>query len=431
MAAQTTGDLQYGVGRWNVGSGVLILLSLVCIVIGVYAYSIQATYGEIVTGLRNIGTQAGAPWGLYVVFLVYFMGIAFAGITVTALARLFNLDALRPISRMATLMSLIAVILGGLAILVDLGRPLRALVYVFLYARPMSPFFGTFTVVIAGYFFATLVYLFLDGRRDAAICAKQTNGALGGLFRCWASGYSGTTVERKRHENATFWLAIAIIPLLVVATSTLGAVFGLQVGRPGWNSALQAPGFVVLAWLSGVGHLAILAAFARGVFGVQDKISGRLFMWLGNLMMVLSAIYLYFMVVELLTGSYQAEPHEARITQALLTGEFAPIFWISLMSLALAFVLLLVQFVQKRPTLGIVALAGILVNIAAIGKRYLIVIPSQTHGTLLPYGTGSYVPTMVEVGVVVGLLGLGVLLFVLFAKLFPLFEVDGKLGEDA
>ncbi|MEE9154636.1 MAG: polysulfide reductase, partial [candidate division NC10 bacterium] len=73
--------------------------------------------------------------------------------------------------------------------------------------------------------------------------------------------------------------------------------------------------------------------------------------------------------------------------------------------------------------LGVIVLSGVLVNLAAIGKRVLIVLPSQTHGTLLPYVTGSYSPTWVEYSVILGLLALGALLYTLFMKVFPIMEI--------
>lgn len=63
--------------------------------------------------------------------------------------------------------------------------------------------------------------------------------------------------------------------------------------------------------------------------------------------------------------------------------------------------------------------SGVLVNLAAIGKRFLIVVPSQTHGMLLPYETGSYSVSWVEVAVIAGLLALGALLLGGFIKTFP------------
>ena len=72
--------------------------------------------------------------------------------------------------------------------------------------------------------------------------------------------------------------------------------------------------------------------------------------------------------------------------------------------------------------------SGVLVNLAAIGKRILIVVPSQTHGTLLPYGTGLYSPTWVEYSVILGLLALGALLLSLFMRVFPIIEIPQYAG---
>lgn len=413
----------YGIGQWNVGWYVVVGILLAFVALGVFAYSLQLVEGEVVTGLRDIGTMGGATWGLYVAFIVYFVGVSFAGITVAALIRLFNLEQLRPISRMAELLTVISLILGALSVLVDVGQPLRALISLPRYGRPMSPFFGTFTLVISGYLFASLVYLYLAGRRDAAVCAERSRGGLQTFYRLWAAGYGDTPEERRRHERATFWLALAILPLLVAAHSTLGVVFGLQIGRPGWYSALQAPGFVILAGVSGIGHLIVIAAIFRWILGERERLNLKLFQWLGNILMALTVVYLYFMVVEWLTASYQSPHHEARISAAILTGPYAPIFWVSIAALIVPFLLLFLQFLTGRYRVGVTVLAGILVNLAAIGKRYLIVVPSQTHGTLLPYGNGFYTPSWVEISVVLGLLGLGALLYTLFIKIFPIMEV--------
>ena len=115
---------------------------------------------------------------------------------------------------------------------------------------------------------------------------------------------------------------------------------------------------------------------------------------------------------------------------ALLSGRYAGVFWLSVVALLVPAVLLFTQFAQGKYTIGVAVLSGVLVNVAAIGKRYLIVVPSQTHGTLLPYGTGQYTPSWVEVSVILGLLGLGAFLYILFVKVFPIMEVaDAGKGE--
>jgi molybdopterin-containing oxidoreductase family membrane subunit len=486
--------LPYGIGRFTAGWYILMVALLGLIGLGLYAYSRQLTEGLIVTGLRDIGTMGGSAWGLYITFDAYFVGVSFAGITVAALIRLLNLEHLKPVSRMAELLTVISLILAAFSVIPDLGQPLRGIVNLFLYARPQSPFFGTFTLVIAGYLFASLIYLYLDGRRDAALCAR-TPGRLQGFYRLWAAGYRDTPAERERHARTSLWLAIAILPLLVTAHSTLGFVFGLQVGRPGWFSALQAPGFVAMAGVSGVGLLIIIAAILRRVLGEEERLNLDVFKWLGNFLMVLIITYLYFMVVEFLTSTYAGHHHEVRTSLALLTGEYAWLFWGVVVMMVIAFgvlvlpylpapggvrlpafqpryayatgttalvvaVMMLVRVIPvasqaglalspaiarwlpwllgillglfavsilplvRRNSIAGATLSGVLVNLAAIGKRYLIVVPSQTYGPLLPYPIGSYSPTWVEYSIILGLFALGTLLYVLFMKVFPILVLS-------
>ncbi len=71
--------------------------------------------------------------------------------------------------------------------------------------------------------------------------------------------------------------------------------------------------------------------------------------------------------------------------------------WLSwlLVALLAVFALSLLPLLRANVVASAV-LSGVLVNLAAIGKRYLIVVPSQTHGSLLTYPTGSYSPTWVS-----------------------------------
>jgi len=421
MAARTA-QVSYTTGRVKNSFYFMLVVLLALIGLGIFAYSRQLINGEIVTGMRDIGTMGGATWGLYIVFLIFFVGVSFAGITVAALIRLFNLEQLKPISRMAELLTVIALILAAFIVIIDLGQPVRGVVNLFLYARPMSALFGTFTLVISGYLFASLVYLYLDGRRDAALYAQQP-GKRQWFYRLWAAGYKDTTVERNRHNQTTWWLALVILPLLIIAHSTLGLVFGLQVGRPGWFSALQAPAFVTLAGVSGMGFIIIIAAVLRNIPQLRERLPLQIFTWLGNFTWVLLIGYVYFMAVEILAATYIGHSAEGEVTRQIISGVYGWIFWTSIGLIFISFAVLFGQFLRRRYNIGLIVTAGVLVNLAAIGKRYLIVLPSQTHGSLLPYSAGTYSPTWVEYSVVVGLLALGTLAYMLFVKVFPIMEV--------
>ena len=428
--AQRVERLPYGVGRVTARWLLVVVLATAVLGFGVYAYFRQFTEGEVVTGLRDIGTMGGATWGLYVVFVVYFVGVSFAGIILAALIRLLNLHHLKPVARIAEVSTVIALILAAFSILADVGNPVRAIVNLPKYARPGSPFFGTFTLVISGYLFSSLVYLYLDSRRDAAVCARVP-GPLQGLHRVWAAGYRDTPGARERHFRVSFWLAVAIVPLLVTAHSTLGFVFGLQVARPGWRSAVQAPAFVILAGVSGLGLLILLAAIVRRVLGERERLGPEVFRWMNNFLMVLIVAYLYLLIVEVLSNVYQGAEGEVRVARELFYGHHAWLYWSSLGLLLASFFLLVWQFFVPRYALVAGVSSGVLVNLAAIGKRYLIVVPSQVHGTLLPYGHGSYSPTWVEYGVILGLFALGTLLFAVFMKVFPIMETPVAEEEGA
>ncbi len=416
---------------WS-GSKKFLMIAIALLIVvgwGLYAYSQQWINGLSVTGMGDIGTAGGAAWGLYIVFDVYFVGISFAGITIAALIRLFNLERLRPIARMAELLTIVVLVLAGLVVLIDLGQPGRGIINLLRYARPMSPFFGTFTLVISGYLFASLVYFYLDGRKDAAECAKQP-GRWQWFHKIWAAGYKDTPGERQRHRHTTWWLALFILPILVIAHSTLGLVFGLQVGRPGWFSALQAPSFVLMAGVSGLGFIIIIAAILRSVPKLRDRLPLEIFSWLGNFTWIMLIGYIYFIAVEILTSTYTAHRDEVLLTQQLFSGAYAWLFWSSLGLILVSFGLLFGQFLRRRYLISLMVISGVLLNLAAIGKRFLIVVPSQTHGTLLPYDAGAYSPTWVEYSIILGIFALGTLAYMLFIKVFPIMEIqENSKGE--
>ena len=135
MTTQTQ-KLPYGIGRFSGGWLFFLLICIALTGLGIYAYSQQLIHGEIVTGMRDIGTMAGAPWGMYIAFVIYFEGVSFAGIAVATLIHLFNQDQMKPIARMAELMTIIGLILASMCIIADVGKPGRALVNLLRYPTP-------------------------------------------------------------------------------------------------------------------------------------------------------------------------------------------------------------------------------------------------------------------------------------------------------
>ncbi len=399
-----------------------VVIAAVVLALGLYGFYLQLTVGHVVTGLGVI-SAGGVTYGIYIAFAIYFIGISFAGISTSAAVRLLGLEKYKPVARMAELLTVVALILGALSIVIDLGNPLLAPIFFPLYGRLTSPFFYTFSVVMTGYLWASLVYIFLSGRRDAAE-VKDRAPRFKWLYKLWTWRYSSAPEVVRRHESALWVLSLAIIPLLVMAHSFLGYVFGLEAGRPGWYSAIQAPAFVVVAGASGISALIIIAAIARKVFALNEQISLDVFRGLSNFVAVTVAAYLYFMASEAYTALYVGLAGEEAVYQAIYFGTYAPIAWFAVGSFVVAFLMIFSMFLRRRYSLAWIVVAAVLVNLASIAARYLIVVPSQTHGMLLPwYSIGTYSPNWVEWSVMAGLFALGYLLYAAVVKLFPIVEL--------
>ncbi|MCL1586822.1 MAG: polysulfide reductase NrfD [Actinomycetia bacterium] len=423
-------SLPQGIGRFTRGWILFFSVTTIILIIGILAFIYESQMGMTVTGMRDIGTQGGATWGLYVVMVEYFIGVSLAGLVLVAFANVFDVMSLRPISRLATLLTAVSLTVGLLAVVIDLGSPIRGIINMFLYVRPQSAFFGTFTLVAAGVLLTSLVFLFLNGRRDAMLLVEM-DPSRQWFYRFWASGYRDTDAEWERHRRVIFWLSILVGPLVVIALSTEGLVFGIQVGRPGWFGALQGPDFIVLAAASGLANLIVLSAIVRKVLDTGTSLIGPIvFKWLGGLLLAASAAVLYFQIVELFTLLYATPGAERQLADALIRGPYAWIFWLGLVLLVFGLVVLVVQ--AARGTWGVTPLviAAVAISTSAVAERYLTVIPSQTHGMMLPYEPGYYFPTWVEFAVVAGLFAFGALVIGIFMKVFPIIPLKRRPKQE-
>jgi molybdopterin-containing oxidoreductase family membrane subunit len=106
------------------GAGFRVATTLILLVIltGWMIFSRQLLYGLGVTGLNQ-----PVAWGFYIVNFVFFIGISHAGTLISAILRLSNAEWRRPITRMAEVITVVVLAIGGFHPVLDLGRPERML----------------------------------------------------------------------------------------------------------------------------------------------------------------------------------------------------------------------------------------------------------------------------------------------------------------
>jgi len=387
-----------------------------------YVWWTQLTEGLYVTGLRDLGVMGGSPWGLYITSFIWYVGIAHGGIAVSAGIRLMKLEQYRPVSRIAEVITLITLLMAGLNIIFDIGRPDRIFNMVTHYWERVghSPLIWDLTVII-GYFVLSATYLVISMREDLATFSEKLPRRWKIFYKLVMVGYDPK--EKAKVNQILWWLALSLIVLMALLSGgVIPWLFGLMVSQPGWFSAVQGPYFLTAALASAIAGVILVAATVRRLFGWHEELKLDIFMGLSKILAILVLIYLWFVLHEHLTIQYAGPLPERTVSTDLLFGGFAPAFWTVIGGLLLVFTYLASQTI--RPTsfsLKGTALASFAVLIFLWVKRFIIVVPSLLFPRM-PYPVGSYAPTWVEWSLLTGTLAISVLLFMLFTKVYPLVE---------
>ncbi|MFQ6016415.1 MAG: NrfD/PsrC family molybdoenzyme membrane anchor subunit, partial [Anaerolineae bacterium] len=365
------------------------------------------------------GMNTPVYWGIYITNFVFFIGISHAGTLISAILRVFRAEWRRPITRAAEAITVFALILGASNIIIDIGRPDRALNMI-IYGRFQSPLLWDVTSITI-YLTASITYLYLPLIPDLALLRDRPNLA---PWRRWlysklALGWTGNELQKHRLERAITIMAVLIIPIAVSVHTVVSWVFAMTI-QPMWHSTIFGPYFVVGAIFSGIASIIIVMAIIRRVFHLEEYLTPRHFNNLGLLLLVMSLFWFYFTFSEYLTEFYGGEPAGMSVFTAKLLGEFFPLFWTMV---AFNFVIPFIILVNPRTrTIAGTVAVSILVNIGMWLERFTIVVPTLTRPRL-PYGWGIYRPTWVEISILIGCFALFAFLYVLFAKVFPIISI--------
>ncbi|MBZ5661022.1 MAG: polysulfide reductase NrfD [Acidobacteriia bacterium] len=405
-----------------------------CIVLwGLYAYIHQLREGLIVTGMRD-----QTSWGLYITDFVFFIGISHAGTLISAVLRVTDAGWRRPITRLAEGITVFALCIGGPMVIIDMGRPDRML-NLFTHGRIQSSIFWD-VLGVSTYLTGCIIYLYLPMIPDLAFLAKREEFGekRRKFYRALSLGWTGSVEEQHLLEKCISILAVIIIPLAISVHTVVSWIFAMTL-RPGWNSSIFGPYFVVGAIYSGAAGVVLSMYILRRVFHLEDYIEPIHFRNLGLLLLSFCLIYLYFNINEYLTTGYKVEGPEKTLLHGLFFGDFSTLFW-TVQSMVVFVPLLMMMAVLGmkrlyRFTPPVLALASFLVVVGAWAKRYLIIIPSLSVPYLpnarLPYDWLHYRPTWVEWSITAAAVALFLLIYMLFSKLFPMVSIWETREDDA
>ena len=360
-------------------------LSLLAILMvwGLGAWIYQLTQGLVVTGMRDV-----VSWGLYIFSFAFFVGLSAGGLIMASGAEVFGVKSLRPLAPIGVLTAAACVLVAAMTIIPDLGNPQRVW-KILRYPNWSSPLVWDILIIIAYFAFAVV---------DLTVMHRRGMEA------------------SKRHRTLRV-LAYVGLPTAVLLHSITAWIFGLQISRPWWNTALLAPLFVTSAILSGTALIALVALAARRFD--RFELPRETWTTLAGLMATALAIDLFLVGSDYVTILWGNVPRERAALDLILPGgSWQWLFWLEwVVGGIVPFVLLVTPRFRARPAL--LALASVLVMIGVYAFRIELVVggmikpllqlpPGNAIGTYTSGQTsfqyqGIYHPTWVEYGIVAAL----------------------------
>ena len=378
---------------------VLFLLALA----GFCCWIYQQANGLGITGMSN-----GTSWGLYLCLFLLFVGLSAGGLIVAAAGSVFNIKDYEKVALPAVITSLSCILVAGALVLVDLGGIVR-LWNMLATPNLSSPLVWDMTVITA-YIVMNIIELVL------LVSPKPTS-------------------KRKLRIAS----AIAL-PIAVLVHSVTAWILGLQVGRE-WFSSIMAPLFVVSAMDSGLALLLIvlLGLKKTRAFATPMRIVSKL----SVLLAVVVALDFYFVGCEILSAAYPQEEHAIITLSEMISGSTAPAFWMEIVLLVAAFLLLVPK--KNRQNAGLVFLASCMVVVSVLCKRIWLMFTSFIHPNI-DFGPGvisgsytarigqgdevwattsNYIPQIPEIMIAIAVISLGAIVFIVLThKLLPLYRAS-------
>jgi molybdopterin-containing oxidoreductase family membrane subunit len=274
-------------------------------------------------------------------------------------------------------------------------------------------------MAITTYLTGSSIFIYMGSIPDFAAVRDRTKGWRHHLYVLLSLGWRGTDTEWHRLGWAYTFLAVLIIPLAVSVHSIVSWDFALSI-VPSLHQTIFAPYFVVGAIYSGTAGIVTVMFMLRKYMNFGQYITELHFDNLGKLLLFLSLIWTYINILEVFTGWYSGTSTELEALKYKMFGYYSWLYWEMIAFCAFAPLLMISR--KFRTSFVPMLILSIAINIGMYTERFLIVATSLSR-QYLPESWGIYVPSLVEISILIGSLAMFVTLFLLFVKIFPSISI--------
>ena len=407
---------------WWIAFGITLLATL---------WGVWAIWVTLRDGIGAWGLNKNVGWAWDITNFVWWIGIGHAGTLISAVLLLFRQQWRVAINRSAEAMTIFAVLQASIFPILHLGRP-----WLLHFNLPIPNQYGSLwdnfnspllwdVFAIATYFSVSLVFWWVGllpdfaMLRDRALKPFQKK-----IYSLLSFGWSGRAKDWQRIEETMLLLAGIATPLVISVHTIVSFDFATSVVS-GWHTTIFPPYFVAGAIFSGFAMVSLLLIILRKVCKLEAYITLKHIELMNTVMLVAGSIVAVAYLTEFFMAMRSHSEFEKYIFLNRAIGDYAWAFW----TMIICNIVLpqLLWFKKLRRSITFSVCVALVVCVGMWFERFVIIVTSLHRG-YLPSSWTMFSPTWVDIGIFVGTLGFFFLLFLLYARSFPMIaqaEVKG------
>ncbi|UII56814.1 polysulfide reductase NrfD [Cytobacillus spongiae] len=382
--------------------------------------------GRFMDGLSATNLSSITPWGAWIAFYIFFVGLSAGSFLLSTLIYVFGMEEYERIGKAALFTAIVCMIVALTFVLMDLGRPER-LFNAIIYWNVTSALAWEVHFYLV-YIALLTVELYIAMREDLVRIAK-TNTVKGKVAKLIT--FKNATVNAATKKRDHIWMKILGtigIPLAIIGVhGGTGTIFALVKARPAWHTAIFPIIFVVSAMVSGTALL--LAMYIIKKKATKQPIDKEMIMSLSKLMVGFLIIDLGLQFYEYLTGWYGLETEHLDTLGTMMASGFSWSFWGVQMFIGAVIPITIVFWKRTNQSVNALLFAAIAIVIGIIGVRFNIVVPPLIVPLFHELPWGNYFPSFNEWMVSVGVVAMGLIIYTFGEKLLPIEESEMDVNE--
>ena len=389
-----------------------------------FLWGLGAITYTIATGIGTWGLDKNIGWAWDITNFVWWVGIGHAGTLISAVLLLFRQEWRMAINRSAEAMTIFAVFQAGLFPLIHMGR-----IWDGFFTLPIPNMYGSLWVnfnspllwdvfAISTYLTVSVVFWWTGLLPDfAMIRDRAVRPFQKKIYSLVSFGWTGRAKDWQRFEEVSLVLAGLATPLVLSVHTIVSMDFATSI-NPGWHSTIFPPYFVAGAIFSGFAMVQTLLGIMRKVTNMESYITRKHVENMNLVILFTGGIVAVAYATEFFIGWYTASPYEnfTYMSVGAATGPYWWAFWLLIICNIL--IPQLLWFKGVRTSFIYSFLISIVINIGMWFERFdiIVIVLSKGH---LPSTWDRFEPTFIDIGIFIGTLGFFFVLFLLYARTFP------------